>query len=202
MLKIKEAIVVEGRYDKNMLSQLVDTLIIETHGFGIFKDRERLAYLRKVAQKRGLLILTDSDSAGFLIRNHLKGAIPTNQIRHAYIPDIYGKEPRKRTASKEGKLGVEGIPAALLRDILCKAGATVLGETEKTTPQRITKTMLYEDGLSGNANAARLRELVLQELGLPQRMTANALLDALNTMCTQDDYKQAIIYAKSKLLTP
>lgn len=127
MLKIREAIVVEGRYDKNTLSQVVDTVILETAGFGIFRDEETLALLRRIGAKRGLILLTDSDGAGFLIRNYLKGALPQDQVKHAYIPDRYGKERRKRRPGKEGKLGVEGMPPAVLEAALRQAGATVLG---------------------------------------------------------------------------
>ena len=132
MLKIQEAIVVEGRYDKNTLSQLVDTVILETAGFGIFKDKEKLSLLRKIGEKRGLIILTDSDGAGFVIRNYLKGALPQDQVKHAYVPDLFGKEKRKRKPGKEGKLGVEGMRPEVLEKALCRAGATILeGETRK-----------------------------------------------------------------------
>lgn len=123
-IKIQEVIAVEGRYDKNTLSQVVDTLIIETRGFGIFKDPERMALLRKAAEKRGLIVLTDSDGAGFVIRNRIKAAIPAKYLKHAYIPDVYGKERRKRKAGKEGKLGVEGMPPQVLEEVLRRAGAT------------------------------------------------------------------------------
>ena len=135
MLKIREAIVVEGRYDKNTLSQVVDTVILETAGFGIFRDEETLALLRRIGAKRGLILLTDSDGAGFLIRNYLKGALPQDQVKHAYIPDRYGKERRKRRPGKEGKLGVEGMPPAVLEAALRQAGATVLGE-DSAPPQQ------------------------------------------------------------------
>ena len=127
MLRIREAIVVEGRYDKNTLSQMVDTVIVETSGFGIFKDKERLALLRRLAEKRGLIVLTDPDGAGFVIRSHLKGSIPPEQVKHAYVPDVYGKERRKRRGGKEGKLGVEGMRPEVLEAALRRAGATFLG---------------------------------------------------------------------------
>ena len=128
MFRIQEAIVVEGRYDKNTLSQIVDTLILETNGFGLFNDPERMVLLRKAAEKRGIIVLTDSDGAGFVIRNRIKGAIPKEQVKHAYIPDVYGKEKRKRKPGKEGKLGVEGMPPKIIEDVLRRAGATFLGE--------------------------------------------------------------------------
>ena len=124
-LRIREAVVVEGRYDKSALAGVVDTLILETAGFGVFKDGERLALLRRLASIRGLIVLTDSDGAGFVIRNHLKGAIPKGQLKHAYIPDVYGKERRKRAPGREGKLGVEGMPPQVLRDAILRAGAKI-----------------------------------------------------------------------------
>ena len=156
MLRIREAIVVEGRYDKNTLSQMVDTVIVETSGFGIFKDKERLALLRRLAEKRGLIVLTDPDGAGFVIRSHLKGSIPPEQVKHAYVPDVYGKERRKRRGGKEGKLGVEGMRPEVLEAALRRAGATFLDETGEAAPKRqaITKADLMALGLSGGPGAA------------------------------------------------
>ena len=153
MVKIKEAIVVEGRYDKNTLSQIVDATILETSGFGIFKDKEQMSLLRRVAQKRGLVVFTDSDGAGFVIRNHIKSAIPAKFLKHAYIPDIYGKERRKTAPGKEGKLGVEGMKPEIIIDALRKAGATIEGESAEPRNQ-ITKQDLMELGLSGGADAS------------------------------------------------
>ena len=155
MLRIREAIVVEGRYDKNTLSQMVDTVIVETSGFGIFKDKERLALLRRLAEKRGLIVLTDPDGAGFVIRSHLKGSIPPEQVKHAYVPDVYGKERRKRQGGKEGKLGVEGMRPEVLEAALRRAGATFLDETGEAAPKRqaITKADLMALGLSGGPGA-------------------------------------------------
>ena len=159
MLRIREAIVVEGRYDKNTLSQMVDTVIVETSGFGIFKDKERLALLRRLAEKRGLIVLTDPDGAGFVIRSHLKGSIPPEQVKHAYVPDVYGKERRKRRGGKEGKLGVEGMRPEVLEAALRRAGATFLDETGEAAPKRqaITKADLMALGLSGGPGAAERR---------------------------------------------
>ena len=137
MVKIKEAILVEGRYDKNTLSQLVDTPILETSGFGIMKDKAQLALLRRVAQTRGLIVFTDADGAGFVIRNFIKGAIPNQYLKHAYIPDIYGKERRKAAPGKEGKLGVEGMKRDVLLDALRRAGATFEGETVQRYEGRV-----------------------------------------------------------------
>ena len=190
MVKIKEAIVVEGRYDKNTLSQIVDAEILETSGFGIMKDKKQLALLRRVAEKRGLIIFTDSDGAGFVIRNYLKGAIDGKHLRHAYIPDIPGKERRKSAPGKEGKLGVEGMTPQVILDALRKAGATVLGEDEKRTPGNITKQDMMELGLSGAANSSALRKQLLKKLDLPEHMSSNALLQAVNLLYTRDELRQ------------
>ena len=155
MLKIREAIVVEGRYDKNTLSQLVDTVILETSGFGIFKDRETLALLRRIGAKRGLILLTDSDGAGFVIRNYLKGTLPPEQVKHAYIPDRFGKEKRKRRPGKEGKLGVEGMSPTVLETALRRAGATILGEETTPSAPLLTKADLFACGLSGGREAGK-----------------------------------------------
>lgn len=184
MLRIQQAIVVEGRYDKNTLSQLVDTVILETAGFGIFKNDEVLALLRRLALERGLIVLTDSDGAGFVIRNYLRGAIDPALVKHAYIPDCPGKERRKRRPGKEGKLGVEGMSPAVLEQALRRAGATVLGETEEPVPSRcpITKGDLYAAGLSGTAGAQERRKELLRRLELPEHLSPNAMLEVLNAL--------------------
>ena len=188
MLRIREAIVVEGRYDKNTLSQMVDTVIVETSGFGIFKDKERLALLRRLAKKRGLIVLTDPDGAGFVIRSHLKGSIPPEQVKHAYVPDVYGKERRKRRGGKEGKLGVEGMPPQVLEQVLRRAGATVL---DAQAPERarpgLTKADLMAAGLTGGADSARRRQALLKELELPEHTSANALLQVLNGCYSREE---------------
>ena len=189
MLKIKEAIVVEGRYDKNTLSQIVDAPILETSGFGIMKDKQQLKLLRRVAQTRGLIIFTDSDGAGFVIRNFLKGAIEPKYLRHAYIPDIPGKEKRKATAGKEGKLGVEGMTPQIITDALRKAGATVLGEASVCDAGNITKQDMMELGLSGGQNSSTLRKQLLKKLDLPEHMSANALLQAVNLLYSLDELR-------------
>lgn len=183
MLKIKEAIVVEGRYDKNTLSQLVDTVILETAGFGIFKDKEKLSLLRKIGEKRGLIILTDSDGAGFVIRNYLKGALPQDQVKHAYVPDLFGKEKRKRKPGKEGKLGVEGMRPEVLEKALRRAGATILeGETRRDAPPPLTKADLFACGLSGGERSKEKRQALLKKLDLPQHLTPNAMLPVLSAL--------------------
>lgn len=190
MIKIKEAIIVEGRYDVNTVKQLVDTIVLETGGFRIFSDKERLSMFRQLARTRGLLILTDSDGAGMVIRNYLKGAIPPSQVKHAYIPEIFGKESRKRTASKEGKLGVEGMKPDVLREALRRAGATILdGEVRQGSAPSgppIKKADLYALGLSGKPGSEHLREQVLHMLGLPSHLSANALIEFLNTVSNRD----------------
>ena len=168
MIKIKEAIVVEGRYDKNTLSQIVDAPILETSGFGIFKVR-------------GLIVFTDADGAGFVIRNHIKSAIPAQYLKHAYTPDIMGKERRKAKGGKEGKLGVEGMRPEIIVEALRKAGATIEGE-EITASAQITKQDLMELGLSGGADASAKRLALLKKLDLPEHMSANAMLQALNLL--------------------
>jgi len=189
MIRIKEAIVVEGKYDKNTLSQIFDAVIVETGGFRVFKDQELVQYLRRLAETRGLLILTDSDRAGFLIRGHLKGMIDPKYIKQAYIPDIFGKEKRKTQASKEGKLGVEGMDRATLIESLRRAGATV-DDVPGEKRNAITKARLYADGLNGTAGSAERREKLLRMLGLPTRLTGNGLLDALSSMA--EDYEKAV----------
>ncbi len=190
MLKIKEAIVVEGRYDKSRLSSLVDGVIIETRGFGIFQDRQRMALLRRLAKERGLIVLTDSDGAGFLIRSKIAACIPPGQLKHAYIPDMPGKERRKAKPSKEGKLGVEGIPLAVLREALERAGAQVEG-VEAPAGQaggKVTKADLYGLGLSGGADSGGKRRRLQKKLGLPERLSANGLLQAVNALYGREEF--------------
>ena len=191
MVKIKEAIVVEGRYDKNTLSQIVDAPILETAGFGIFKDKQQMALLRRVAETRGLIVFTDPDGAGFVIRNHIKSAIPSRYLKHAYIPDIYGKERRKAAPGKEGKLGVEGMKPEVVIDALRRAGATLEGESAAPGNQ-ITKQDLMELGLSGGADASAKRSLLLKKLGFPEHMSANAMLQALNLLYSLDELNELV----------
>ena len=193
MIKIKQAIVVEGRYDKNTLSQIVDAPILETSGFGIMKDKQQLKLLRRVAQQRGLIVFTDSDGAGFVIRNYLKGAIEPKYLLHAYIPDIPGKERRKSAPGKEGKLGVEGMTPQIILDALRKAGATFLGEETAPHAGSITKQDMMELGLSGGANSSILRLKLLKKLDLPEHMSANALLQAVNLLYTLDELRQIML---------
>ncbi len=191
MVKIKEAILVEGRYDKNTLSQIVDAPILETAGFGIFKDKKQMALLRRVAETRGLIVFTDSDGAGFVIRNHIKSAIPGKFLKHAYIPDIMGKERRKAAPGKEGKLGVEGMSREIILEALRRAGATIEGEEAPVTRQ-ITKQDLMALGLSGGADAAAKRLALLKKCNLPEHMSANAMLQALNLLYSLEEMKTMI----------
>ena len=177
MIKVGPVILVEGKYDKIKLSQIFDATILTTDGFGIFKQKDKLALLRRLAETRGLLIFTDPDGAGFVIRNYLKGAVPKEKLFHAYIPDLYGKEKRKAKGSKEGKLGVEGVPD----DVIIRA-VEASGALQKSAPAKngITKADLYELGLSGSAGSTQRRLRLLKELQLPQQLSSNALLDVLN----------------------
>ena len=186
MVKIKEAIVVEGRYDKNTLSQIVDAPILETAGFGIFKDKKQMALLRKIAEPRGLIVFTDSDGAGFVIRNHIKSAIPAKYLKHAYIPDIPGKERRKAAPGKEGKLGVEGKTPEIILEALRKAGAT-MGCGENATTGCVTKQDMMRLGLSGGENSREKRLLLQKKMDLPEHLSPNALLQALNLLYTPEE---------------
>lgn len=190
MIKLKEAVIVEGKYDKIKLSSLVDGLIITTDGFGIFKDREKRELIKALAKKRGIIILTDSDSAGFLIRSHIKGFVSDGEIKNVFIPDVFGKEKRKSAPSKEGKLGVEGMDRELLENALKKAGIV----EEKTNPnaKKVLKSDLFEDGISGGADSKAKRTRLLKELGLPERMSANALLETVNALYSFEEYKAAV----------
>ena len=196
MKQIKEVIVVEGRYDKNALAQVVDATVVTLGGFAVFNDKEKLAFLRRLAEKRGLIVLTDSDGAGFVIRNYLKGALPKEQVKQAYIPDVYGKERRKRAPGKEGKLGVEGMKPAVLLEALRRAGATFLDgdgtETVQPKSEPLTKADLFAAGLTGGADSASRRTALLKRLNLPEHLTANGLLEALNLLYTRAEFEELI----------
>lgn len=192
MIKIREAIVVEGRYDKNTLSQIVDAPILETSGFGIMKDKAQLEFLRRIASQRGLIIFTDSDGAGFQIRNFLKSAIPSEQLKHAYIPDIAGKERRKAAPGKEGKLGVEGMTPRVILAALERAGATIEGQSTQRSFGSITKQDMMELGLSGGRDSSARRLALLKRLELPEHMSTNALLQALNLLYTKQALEQLL----------
>lgn len=191
MISVKEAIIVEGRYDKIKLSGIVDAPIIETNGFRVFSDKEKQALIRDIAAKRGILVLTDSDGAGFVIRNFLRGAVPKEQIKHCYIPQIEGKERRKPQKSKEGLLGVEGVTDEIIIDAIRKSGATILGEEQKQR-QEITKADLFELGLTGGENSAQKRQALLKKLNMPTYLSTNALLTALNCLYSLEEIKHLI----------
>ena len=193
MISVKEVIVVEGRYDKNTLSQVFDAVIVETSGFGVFKDREKLALLRRLAEARGLVILTDSDGAGLVIRNFLKGSIDPALVKMAYVPEIAGKERRKPRPSKEGVLGVEGMSPETLIEALRRAGATLGGQAPTHRSGDITKATLYELGLSGGPGSAKKRRELLRRLGLPEKLGANALLDVLNALYDAEELRAAVL---------
>ena len=188
MVKIKEAIVVEGRYDKNTLSQIVDAPIFQTNGFSVMNDKDQLSLLRRVAQLRGLIVFTDSDGAGFVIRNYLKGAIPAEHLKHAYIPDIFGKEKRKAAPGKEGKLGVEGMTPAVILQCLQRAGATFEDDAPQPREPQITKLDMFHAGLSGGPDSKQRRLALLKQLQLPEHMSSNAMLEALNLLCTKEEF--------------
>lgn len=190
MIKLTQAVIVEGKYDKIRLESLLDATIIPTDGFAIFKDKEKQKLIRRLAEKNGILILTDSDSAGFKIRSFLGGSIPKERVTHAYIPDVLGKERRKTEPSKEGKLGVEGMRTQALIDALEKAG--VLCEQTQEKARAVEVIDLYEDGLSGRENSQEKKATLLKYLDLPQRLSTSAFLQLINTFMTYEEYKQAV----------
>lgn len=185
--RVREVIVVEGRYDRNTLLQAVDAAVVEVGGFTLFRDREKVAYLRALAEKRGIILLTDADSAGFVIRNHLKGCLPLERVKQAYIPDVYGKERRKKKPGKEGKLGVEGMTPEVLVDALRRAGATFEGEDAPRRSSGITKADLLEKGLIG-PNSREKRLEIQKKLGFPEHLTANGLLEAMNLLLSREEF--------------
>lgn len=191
MIKIDKVIIVEGRYDKIKLSSMIDGIIIETEGFGVFKDKDKQKLIRKLAETKGIAILTDSDSAGFVIRNFITSIVPKEYITNVYIPDIYGKEKRKDSPSKEGKLGVEGVSAEILKEAFKKAGISV-SQSETNERKKITLNDFFDDGLTGDTQSKRKRTDLLKKLDLPERMSTKAMLDILNTFITYDEYKKLV----------
>lgn len=185
MKKIREVLVVEGRYDRIRVLSAVEALVVETDGFGIFRDKEKAALLQTLARERGLIVLTDSDAAGFVIRDHLSGLVPPEQIRHAYIPEVPGKEKRKAAPSREGLLGVEGMDASIIVEALLRAGATFVGENEGISSEAsepITKRDFYEAGLTGWPDSSSRRRRLLERFHLPRRLSSNRLLEVLNAL--------------------
>ena len=200
MIKVKEAIIVEGKHDKIKLANFIDGLIITTDGFGIFKNKEKQMLIRHLAETRGILILTDSDGAGFVIRNFLKGAVPNDKIKNAYIPDIFGKEKRKTQPSKEGKLGVEGISEEILCRAIANSGAECELNNNTISDGDITKTDLFIHGLTGTPNSSLNRAVLKQAMHLPENLTSNALLEILNCTMTKKEFEQLCkeIFGKDK----
>lgn len=196
-IQINEVVVVEGKYDKIRLSSLLDATIITTDGFGIFKNKEKQQLLRRMAKERGLLLMTDSDSAGFVIRNFLRGCVPADRLRHVYIPQLKGKESRKTEQSREGLLGVEGMDTRTLIEALERSGVRIGENEQKKEPACISKQRLFDDGLVGRDNSAMLRSLLARELGLPDSLTANALIEAINIVCSESEYENALAKVKS-----
>lgn len=190
MIKINEAVIVEGKYDKIKLSSILDTLIIQTNGFSIHKDKQRLDFIKRIADERGILILTDSDHAGFQIRSFLSGAVDKSKVKHAYIPDVFGKEKRKEKASKEGKLGVEGMDTSVIMQALERAG--VLCSQSEKSEKKITTVDLYNDGFSGKENSKELKKRLLRFMGLPEFLSTSAFLNVLNSSMSYDEYKNAV----------
>ncbi len=197
MIKIKQAVIVEGKYDKIKLSAILDAVIIETDGFKIFKDKGKQLLIRKLAETCGILILTDSDSAGFKIRSFISGTVTAGNITHAYIPDILGKERRKISPSKEGKLGVEGVPSSVILEALTQAGIACEETTEKS--RKITKNDLYEDEITGKKNSRQIKADLLKYLELPERISTNSLMQILNVFMTYDEYKRAVNISKTEM---
>lgn len=189
MIKLKEAVIVEGRYDKIKLSQLIDGLIVDTGGFRIFTDKKKLNFIKKLAKNTGILILTDSDNAGFMIRNYIKGSINEGTVKHAFIPDMYGKEKRKKKLSKEGKIGVEGVPDDILIEVIRKASSEIENDNIN---RKITKADFYRDGLSGKDNSSQKRKNLLKYLSLPEHLSQNTLINVLNKIMTYEKYCEII----------
>lgn len=198
MIKIKEAVIVEGKYDKIKLSGILDAVIIETDGFGIFKDKEKQKLIRFLAENKGIIIMTDSDSAGFKIRSFIQNITKSENIKNVFMPDIYGKEKRKTEASKEGKLGVEGIKKEIILNALKKAGV-FCDESQRNNVVEITHTDFFEDNVSGGENSSLIRKALVKELDLPERISSSSLLKLINSYMTYDEYKNAVQKAKDRI---
>ena len=189
-LTLKEAVIVEGKYDKITLNSVIDSIIITTNGFRVFNNKETQNLIKKLAQSRGILVMTDVDSSGFVIRNFLSGIVDKSLVKHCYIPTVFGKEKRKAEVSKEGKLGVEGINREELVNAIKKSGATILGYESKTQSREITKLDFYDFGLCGKDNSAMMRKALLIHLSLPEYLSTNAMISALNCFYTYDEFKE------------
>lgn len=190
MIKLDYPVIVEGKYDKIRLSGFIDAVIIETDGFRIFSDNEKRAFIKRLAVEKGIIVMTDSDAAGFRIRNFIRNIASDGKIINVYIPDIYGKEKRKTEASKEGKLGVEGLSGEVIISALEKAGVTG-SVTESKNVRQVTITDLYDDGFTGHDNSKDKKHRLLSALDLPSRLSNSQLLKLINTFMTYEDYKKA-----------
>lgn len=199
MLKVEKVIIVEGRYDKIKLSSIIDGVIIETEGFGIFKDKDKQRLIRRLAEEKGIVILTDSDSAGFLIRSFISSVVPNEYIVNAYIPDVFGKEKRKDSPSKEGKLGVEGMSEQVILSAFRQAGI-LCEKTDKTEKREVTAMDLFEDGLSGGAESKIKRKKLLKYLELPERLSTKSMLEIINLFLTFDEYKEALAKCREEMI--
>ena len=199
MIKVDKIIVVEGKYDKIKLSSVIDGVVIDTEGFGIFKNKDKQKMIRTLAEKKGLLVLTDSDSAGFMIRNFISSIVPSEYITNAYIPDLYGKEKRKETASKEGKLGVEGVPAEVIVQAFENAGIGC-SISDNDSCKTVSNMDLYDDGLIGADDSKSRRLQLLKYLGLPERLSTKAMIEVINIIMTYDEYKTAVMKSREVLL--
>lgn len=191
-IKLREAVIVEGKYDKITLESVIDALIITTDGFALFKNSEKRALIRRLANERGILVITDSDGAGFVIRNHIAGLVDRSKIKHAYIPQLLGKERRKDAPSKEGTLGVEGMSREVLLNALKQAGVQPDGVSEDERRQDITRERLFDDGFIGTSGSAQRRELLLKALGLPSGLSTSALIKIINTVADMEEYERAV----------
>lgn len=197
LLKIKEAIVVEGKYDVQRLQTVVDTVVVSTGGFRLFRSSETVSLLRQLAEKQGLIVLTDSDTAGFVIRDYISGAISIGRVLHAYIPEIAGKERRKHAAGKEGLLGVEGIDIDCIKQVLLRAGATT-EQGSLHTISFLTKARLFEDGLTGRTNSAEKRRSMLRQLNFPEKLSVNRFLEVINAVLTEEQYINILAASNQK----
>lgn len=190
MIKLSQAVIVEGKYDAIKLANIIDALIITTDGFGVFKDREKQKFLRRLANEKGIIVLTDSDSAGFMIRNFISSCVKNENVINVYIPDIYGKEKRKQKAGAEGKLGVEGVSEEIILSALEKAGVTVQKTQEKR--RMITNIDLFEHGLSGRENSKENRKKLFKRLSLPERLSTSSLLKVLNSFVSFEEFENVL----------
>ncbi len=190
MIRLKQAVIVEGKYDKIKLSSFLDAVIITTNGFGIYKDKEKTAFIRTLAKSCGVIILTDSDHAGLRIRNHLKGCIPDGEVINVFVPQIKGKEKRKESPSAEGYLGVEGLSDDILKEAFEKAGVISDGTYK---PPFIDKARLMDDGFIGMPDSSKKRTFLLKELGLPDLLSTSSMLEILNRIYSLEEYESALI---------